>query len=125
MAVARYPSAVKVDVCDVLISVALTPCAVYAVVFVAVKAGTVSNSIEVGPPEDGADEEDVELADDVMEVASDVMEAAEAVEAGEAELVELSAKVGRPPINPVQYMLLEYLATHCLVAVPMAVRLLL
>ena len=80
-------------------SVALTPGATYAVVFVAVKAGVLTNSVTVTSPLDAGvvDEPDADADDAVPELVGVVIEAsvieavvADDVEAGEAESEEVA-----------------------------------
>lgn len=78
-------------------SVALTPCATYAVVFVAVKAGVLTKSVIVTSPLDG-DGVDEAAADNAVpelggvEIEASVIEAvvADDEEAGEAEFEEVA-----------------------------------
>ena len=76
----------------VFVSVALTPCATYAVVFVAVKAGVLTKSVIVTSPLDGNGVDEAAADNAIPELAGVVTEASviEAVvaddeEAGEAE----------------------------------------
>ena len=95
-AVARYSAAVYVEV-PVFVSVPLTPCATYAVVFVAVKAGVLTKSVTVSSPLDGGGVDEAAADNAVPELAGVVIEASviEAVvaddeEAGEAESEEVA-----------------------------------
>ena len=95
LAVARYAEAEYVDVAVFSTSVALTPWAMYAVVFVAVNSGVLTKSVTVwsltlledGVADAAADEAESELVDEIVEasVASEVAAAANDLEAGEAE----------------------------------------
>lgn len=90
-AVAKYSAAVYVEV-PVFVSVPLTPGALYAIVFVAVKAGVLTKSVIVTSPLDGGGVDEAAADNGVPELAGVVMEAsvtepvvADDVEAGEAE----------------------------------------
>ena len=76
----------------VFVSVPLTPCALYAVVFVAVKAGVLTKSVIVTSPLDGGGVDEAAADNPVAELAGVVIEAsvieavlADDVEEGEAE----------------------------------------
>ncbi len=94
-AVAKYSAAVYVEV-PVFVSVPLIPGALYAVVFVAVKAGVLITSVTVTSPLDGGGVE--EAADNAVpelagvDIEASVIEAvvADDVEAGEAESEEVA-----------------------------------